>query len=46
MKITYYTAPECEIVRLKLDNQILAGSDFGELGEAGAIPDVDIEIEL
>ena len=46
MKITYYSAPKCEIVRLKLDNQILTGSSFGEVGEAGAIPEIDLEIEL
>ena len=48
MKKHYYTAPECEIVRINLGNQILIlqGSILGEEGEAGAIPEVDLEIEL
>ena len=46
MKKHYYTAPECEIVRINLSNQILQGSIFGEKGEAGDIPEIDLEIEL
>lgn len=46
MKKHYYTAPECEIVRINLGNQILQGSLLGKEGEAGAIPEVDLEIEL
>lgn len=48
MKINHYKAPECEIVKLYLDNQILVGSEFdsvfGDSGEAGAVPEVDLEI--
>jgi hypothetical protein len=40
MKKHYYTAPECEIVRINLGNQILQGSLLGEEGEAGKELDV------
>lgn len=48
MKINYYNAPECEIVKFNLGNQILVGSEFdsnfGILGEAGEVPVIDPEI--
>lgn len=40
MKKHYYTAPECEIVRFNLGNQILQGSLLGEEGEAGQELDI------
>lgn len=40
MKKTLYSAPECEIVRMGMCNQVLTGSDLGEPGKAGSDLDV------
>ena len=41
MKKNYYNAPECDIVRIGMHNQVLTGSDFGEFDEPGTVPEID-----
>ena len=41
MKKNHYNAPGCEIVRIGMYNQVLTGSEFGQVNEPGTVPEID-----